>query len=191
MSASYQRSQMQLQLSFIPTTSEEIDYFYPSNFKFTPDQLIQIKKLNRLPHPINDIILTEQQIIDLNAYHKEQLLYNLSPQSKANMQIYYKKIAMKLSELFSNPNVTTMDPYFLKSFINSNEKIPSEKMPEFFKHLLYYTYASTATEIENHQEVNKHLADINKKLTELLNKELLNKELLNKEQNKEQKIPAP
>ena len=183
MSASYQPSQMQqypnyqqLQLSFIPTTNEEIEYFYPSNFNFTPDQKEIIARLHRLPHPISDIKLTEQQIMDLNAYHKEQLLYNLSPQSKTNMQVYYNKIAMKLSELFNNPNVTTMDPYLLKSFINSNEKIPSEKMPEFFKHLLLYTYASTATEIENHQEVNKHLADINKKITELLNKELLNKE---------------
>ena len=91
-------------------------------------------------------------------------------QEQIDIENYYKKIFDKLAELFTTNSNT--DPYSLKNFIASNNmSISKERMGDFFKHLLYYTYASTAAEISNHQEVNKQLDEIKKTLSKLIKEE--------------------
>jgi hypothetical protein len=173
----YQQQLQYQTLLYIPNTQDEIDYFYPSNFQFTPEQNKIIAKQKRLPHPVLDnIALTQDQINILNNYHRQIIFHKTSPQTNPNMRVYYEMIRKKISELF-NDYPDGIDRFALNQFAsNATGPIPQDKMGLFFKHLLNYTYASTATEIENHQEVNKHLVEINKKLLELLNKDKINME---------------
>ena len=85
---------------------------------------------------------------------------------------YYKKISTKLTDILATNASGTIDPYSLQSVMTKyNTTIPKERMGDFFKHLLYYTYASTAAEISNHQEVNKQLDEIKKTLSKLIKEE--------------------
>jgi hypothetical protein len=180
----YQQPQQYEMLLFIPSTQEELDFFYPSNFKFTTEQEKKIKALNyKIPNPM-EISLSQEQIKILNNYHRQIIFYKTSPQAKVNMRVYYDMINSKISELFST-YTDGIDRFKLGEYASpTSGPIPQEKMLLFFKHLLHYTYAATATEIENHQEVNKHLIDINKKLVELLNKDKINME-------SKQTLPGP
>ena len=113
-----------------------------------------------------------QQQYSPQPYPQQQ--YYQQPPQKTQQQLeieqYYNQIYTKLAELFStNSNI---DPYSLKKFIASNNmSISKERMGDFFKHLLFYTYASTAAEISNHQEINKQLEEIKKTLSKLIKEE--------------------
>ena len=118
---------------------------YPSNMQFTPEQL-QMMQLQNLQQQQ----MQQQQLspVQMNVMVQE-------------MQNYYQNIAMQLSNLFNTGNREKIDPFNLMEIARDGAKdIPRDKMNLFFKHLLQYTYKSSAAEISNHLEVNRQLAEI-------------------------------
>ena len=93
-------------------------------------------------------------------------------QQQVEIEDYYNKIFTKLTEIFNTNASGTIDPYSFQSLMaKNNTSIPKERIGDFFKHLLFYTYASTAAEISNHQEVNKQLEEIKATLKKLIKEE--------------------
>ena len=93
-------------------------------------------------------------------------------QQQVEIEDYYNKIFTKLTEIFNTNASGTIDPYSFQSLLaKNNTSIPKERIGDFFKHLLFYTYASTAAEISNHQEVNKQLEEIKATLKKLIKEE--------------------
>lgn len=63
-----------------------------------------------------------------------------------------------------------------KMFENSINLLSKPKYSEIdrdniLRHLLYYTYSATSSEIENHKEINKYLSEIKTLLEEHVNKD--------------------
>jgi hypothetical protein len=71
------------------------------------------------------------------------------------------------------------DPYNSQDFLrkDNNQKYSETNRDNILRHLLYYTYSATASEIENHREINRYLSEI--------------KALLEEHVNKDKKIDAP
>ena len=65
------------------------------------------------------------------------------------------------------------DPYNSQDFLrkDDNQKYSEINRDNILRHLLYYTYSATASEIENHNKINKYLSEIKTLLEEHVNKD--------------------
>ncbi len=67
-------------------------------------------------------------------------------------------------------NEIKADPFNVSLLLNKT-KYNDEERNNILRHLLYYTYSATASEIENHKEINKYLSEIKTLLEEHVNKD--------------------
>jgi hypothetical protein len=68
-----------------------------------------------------------------------------------------------------NPNI--IDPYNAINLIQKKSIFSTKELNLIYSQLLNYTYAATAREIKNHEEVNAHLTEIHKLLKKLVKEE--------------------
>ena len=153
-------------LMFIPRNEIELKYYYPPDFLYTKAQHEIINKNNGNPVPPQTLLLNSQQIHILNEYH-QHLANSKSSYEEQKLKLYYNNIASKLGELFTS-NAQYIDPNNLSSLINNNNELSKEEIHKIFKHLLLYTYNATASEIVNHDEINKQLAEIKELLMKII-----------------------
>jgi hypothetical protein len=109
--------------------------------------------------------MSASPIIDENQIRQE-----LEKRQKVkDMDDHYKVIYENLSQILSSNNGKYyMDRFQLLPLLQTPDAIPRDKMSYVFKHLLAYTYAATAAEISNHQEVNAQLQEIKETLKKLI-----------------------
>jgi hypothetical protein len=106
----------------------------------------------------------QPQQIQQQQYQQRQL----DPQRIIEIDNYYKHIFNKLQEIMQTTEGNThVDKYKLIEYLGA-KPIPQDKMNYLFKHLLKYTYQAEATEIANHEEINKQLVDIRAALAKIL-----------------------
>jgi hypothetical protein len=111
--------------------------------------------------------------LDIDKFYKMQQMQQmqqyqiLTPQNREDMMRYYNIINSQLQNILSSDNKNYIDPFHLLSTISSSNDLTKEQMKNFFKHLLYYTYRASASEISNHLEVNKQLDEIKQVLLKL------------------------
>jgi hypothetical protein len=133
---------------------------YPQNTQYNQQQLLN--------SPMHHITSEELEKLRMQTQLQSEIQKQLSEQKKQEMVINYQNIGLTLNELLNNERIKDFtDRYNLADNLSTQNPIPREKMANFFKHLLYYTYLATATEIKNHEEVNKQLADIRATLLKL------------------------
>jgi hypothetical protein len=89
-------------------------------------------------------------------------------EKKQEMMRYYNIINTQLQNILNTENKNNIDPFQLLSTISSSNDLTKEQMKNFFKHLLFYTYRASASEISNHLEVNKQLDEIKQVLLKLV-----------------------
>ena len=90
-------------------------------------------------------------------------------EKQKSMEDHYNIIYQNLSEILtSNNGKYYIDRFQLLPLLQTPDAIPRDKMSAVFKHLLAYTYAATAAEISNHQEVNAQLKEIKETLHKLI-----------------------
>jgi|688.fasta_scaffold40231_4 hypothetical protein len=65
-------------------------------------------------------------------------------------------------------NKIGLDPLKINSLLFKPQKFNDAELNRFYRHLLNYTYASTALEVKNHEEVNEHLKEIHRLLQVLV-----------------------
>lgn len=61
-----------------------------------------------------------------------------------------------------------LDPLKVNDLLFNQNKFNDKQLNKFYRHLLNYTYASTALEVTNHEEVNNHLKEIHRLLKKLV-----------------------
>jgi hypothetical protein len=136
-----------------------ITYQYPPRYPATYNQMQPMQSMQSMQpqygSPSPEQLLIEQQMREQKQYEMKQHYNNI-----------YATLAQILS---SKEGALHVDPYNLLP-VGSDPKnpIPKEKMADLFKHLLNYTYLSTASEIKNHEEINMQLADIKATLLKLI-----------------------
>ena len=101
--------------------------------------------------------------------YQQQLLSTRQIYDQNQLEHHYTQIYGKLTDMLSTPNGKFyMDRFQLLPLLKTPDAIPRDKMSYVFKHLLAYTYAATAAEISNHQEVNAQLQEIKETLKKLI-----------------------
>ena len=175
--------QQQYTFSLNPRNKEEFQKFIPSNFPYTSEQRKLLDDNNGFV-PLYNMNLSPEQATILYQHHdrilgvassmsSEQQQLIIMQQEKEKIQNYYNTISTKLGQLL-NYNKQSIDPYGLIQLItnsNPNSKISDEALRAFYKHLLAYTYKATASEIVNHDEVNKQLSEIKEILIKIVNQQ--------------------
>lgn len=121
------------------------------------------------------------QMISNNLYDNEKLsgnygssIFEFNPEYKRkyeNSDEYRRSIMIQqfykeLSDKLTSKNIG-FDPLKLTELL-SKPKLDDRDLNKFYRHLLNYTYASTVTEIKNHEAVNQQLAYIRTLLLSLL-----------------------
>jgi len=61
-----------------------------------------------------------------------------------------------------------LDPLQIDKLLFNQKSFNDKDLNRFYRHLLNYTYASTALEVKNHEEVNAHLKEIHRLLKTLV-----------------------
>jgi len=143
---------------------------YPQYPQYPPMQSMQSMQPMQPMQQMQQMQQMQPMQPQYNSPTPEQLLLEQQKweQKKQEMTNNYNKIGITLHELLSNEHIKTYtDHYKLFENLSSPNPIPREKMPDFFKHLLQYTYLATASEIKNHEEINMQLADIRASLLKL------------------------
>jgi hypothetical protein len=61
-----------------------------------------------------------------------------------------------------------LEPLQVNDLLFNQKSFNDKDLNRFYRHLLNYTYASTALEVKNHEEVNSHLKEIHRLLKTLV-----------------------
>jgi hypothetical protein len=64
-----------------------------------------------------------------------------------------------------------LEPLQVNDLLFNQKTFNDKDLNRFYRHLLNYTYASTALEVKNHEEVNAHLKEIHRLLKTLVKEE--------------------
>ena len=86
--------------------------------------------------------------------------------SEAERLFTLKNFYNEISDKLTTKNVG-FDPLKLTELLDKS-KIDTNDLTKFYRHLLNYTYASTALEVKNHEEVNLQLQEIRNLLLTLV-----------------------
>jgi hypothetical protein len=173
--------QQQYTFSLNPRNKEEFQKFIPSNFPYTSEQkkllddnngFVPLYNMNLSPEQANILYQHHDRILGVvSSMSSEQQESIIMQQEKEKVQKYYETISTKIGQLFTY-NKQSIDPYGLIQIVNNqNSKISDEALRAFYKHLLAYTYKATASEIVNHDEVNKQLSEIKEILIKIVNQQ--------------------
>jgi hypothetical protein len=116
----------------------------------------------------------QMQYIPNNQYS----IYDMDPNDKSiysttnDFKLKYTILAKFYDELKNKLKINNnkdIDPYnLIYQLTKSDSKLNSNELELLYKHLLHYTYASTVSEIKNHEEVNVYLREIHKLLKKLV-----------------------
>jgi hypothetical protein len=122
----------------------------------------QMPQMPQMPYiPNNQYSIYEMEPNDKNIYSTTK-----------DTKIKYDTLAKFYNELnkrLKTSNNKDIDPYNLIYILNKGDsKLNSIELEFLYKHLLHYTYASTVSEIKNHEEVNLYLREIHKLLKKLV-----------------------
>ena len=128
---------------------------YIANKNYTPDEIRKFQEM-------------QQQLQMQQQMQQYPVLTPLQIEEKKQEMIkYYSIINTQLQNILNTENKNNIDPFQLLSTISSSNDLTKEQMKNFFKHLLFYTYRASASEISNHLEVNKQLEEIKQVLLKL------------------------
>ena len=112
-----------------------------------------------------------EKFYEIRHIQKMQQMQQYPQQQLEEMSKYHNIISSQLDTILSRGYNDIIDPYHIVAALdinNSKKPLTQEQMNLFFKHLLKYTYRASASEISNHIEVNKRLAELKQLLLKLV-----------------------
>ena len=112
-----------------------------------------------------------EKFYEMRHMQKIQQMQQYPQQQLEEMSKYHNIISSQLDTIIARGYNDIIDPYHIIAALdiqNSKKSLTPEQMNLFFKHLLKYTYRASASEISNHIEVNKQLAELKQLLLKLV-----------------------
>jgi hypothetical protein len=148
---------------------------YPSQQMYTKDDINKFNEMQSILQTQGSFSQSKYSKQEIENFYKMQQMQMqqmqqypvLTPQQREDMMRYYNIINTQLQNILYTENKNNIDPYHLISAALDTKDLSKEQMNLFFKHLLFYTYRASASEISNHLEVNKHLEEIKQVLLKL------------------------
>ena len=145
---------------------------YLSQEDYSQDDIKKFNEMQSILQRDGSFTQSKYSTKDIDKFNKMQQMQKmqmqqyqvLTPQNREEMMRYYNIINTQLQNILYTENKNNIDPFQLLSTLSSSKELSKEQMNLFFKHLLFYTYRASASEISNHLEVNKQLAEIRRLL---------------------------